>query len=142
MAKKSTQPHPAIDFSEAALDAWHGRLGLLQLFEICNRLSGQGQNPLAAVLYQTWLKRNRTSHDHLVLFNLGVLLFSEGDLVGAGEVYRRALHLDPSFLQPRFNLGLVTSAWGRAMRPLRSGCGSRLTRALSRPSNARYCCWH
>lgn len=104
----------AFDFAAAVLAAWQGQLNLLQLFELCNAFSERGQNPLAAVLYQTWLKRNRTAHDHLALFNLGVILFSEGDHAGALEAYSRALHLAPDFLQPRFNLGLTQERLGNS----------------------------
>jgi predicted O-linked N-acetylglucosamine transferase (SPINDLY family) len=66
------------------------------------------------VLYRTWLARNRTPHNHLVLFNLGVLLFTENDLEGALDAYGQALHLAPDFLQPRFNLGLTYERLGRS----------------------------
>jgi predicted O-linked N-acetylglucosamine transferase (SPINDLY family) len=113
MAKKNAPPHTTQpDFTQATLLAWNRQLGLLQLLELCNQLSEQ-QAPLAAVLYQTWLKRNRTTHDHLALFNLGVILFNDGDYAGAGEAYNRALRLDPNFLQPRFNLGLVHERLGQ-----------------------------
>lgn len=101
-------------FEQAILLAWRGQLGLLQLFELANHLSENGQAPLAAVLYQTWLKRNRTTHDHLACFNLGVILFSEGDYQGALEAYSRALHQAPGFLQPRFNLGLTYERLGNS----------------------------
>lgn len=116
MTKKTNPPGiaPGIDFSQAIQLIWHKQVNLVQVFELANRFSGLGQDPLAAVLYQTWLKRNRTNHDHLVLFNLGVILFSQGDLEGAREVYSRALHLDPDFLQPRFNLGLVYERLGQS----------------------------
>ncbi|MBY0463756.1 MAG: tetratricopeptide repeat protein [Burkholderiales bacterium] len=99
-------------FEQILLQAWGGQLNLLQLFEAANALAERGQAPLAAVLYQTWLRRNRTAHDHLVNFNLGVLLFSLGDLAGALEVYSRALQQAPDFLQPRFNLGLTHERLG------------------------------
>lgn len=105
---------PPLDFAQVVQSIWHRQLTLVQLFEIAGRYSASGQDPLAAVLYQTWLKRNRTAHDHLVLFNLGVLLFSQDDMEGAREVYCRALHLDPNFLQPRFNLGLVYERLGQS----------------------------
>lgn len=115
MAKKDSLPQPVpLDFTQATLMAWQGQLGLLQLFETCNHLCALQQNPLAAVLYQTWLKRNTTSHNHLALFNLGVILFNEGDYAAAGEVYNRAIRLDASFLQPRFNLGLVYERQGQS----------------------------
>ena len=103
----NTEPADTTDFSGAVWAAWHGQTGLMALLDQANRLCAQGQGPLAAVLYRTWLQRNRSAHHHLVWFNLGVLLFSEGDIAGAKEAYSQALHLAPAFLQPRFNLGLV-----------------------------------
>ena len=102
-----------VDFEQSTLRAWHRQLSLLDLFQRANQLVAEGRGPLAAVLYQTWLKRNRTPHDHLVWFNLGVLLFSEGDLAGAREAYSHSLQGSPSFLQPRFNLGLTLERLGQ-----------------------------
>jgi predicted O-linked N-acetylglucosamine transferase (SPINDLY family) len=101
-------------FEQAIRQAWDRQLGLLAMMELCNAWSAVGQNGLAAVLYQTWLKRNRTSHDHLAWFNYGVLLFSLGDHAGALEAYARALQLAPDFLQPRFNLGLTYERLGNS----------------------------
>lgn len=114
MARQTKNQVTAVDFTQTTLQVWKGQLSLLQLFEAANQLSAEGQNALAAVLYQTWLKRNRTTHDHLVYFNLGVILFSENDLAGAKEAYSHALHRDPGFLQPRFNLGLVYERLGQS----------------------------
>jgi predicted O-linked N-acetylglucosamine transferase (SPINDLY family) len=105
---------PFAEFSETTLLAWKGELSILDLLPAANKLAEQGLNPLAAVLYQTWLKRNQTGHNHLAYFNLGVLLFSENDLAGAKEAYSRALHISPSFLQPRFNLGLTYERAGQS----------------------------
>ncbi len=119
-------PNPAVDHAAAApaapaaadypallLQAWQGQLGLLQLFQAANRLGETGQPALAAVLYQTWLQRNQTPHNHLAQFNLGVILFAEGDLAGARQAYQRALQAAPDFLQPRFNLGLTYERLGQ-----------------------------
>lgn len=103
-----------IEFAQSVELAWQRQLPILKLFEAANILSEAGHAALAAVLYQTWLKRNRTAHDHLVLFNLGVILFSQNDIEGALEVYGRAVHLAPDFLQPRFNLGLVYERMGKS----------------------------
>ena len=110
---ENTKPEVEGGFEQATLAAWRGDLGLMDLLEAANRLAGQGQNPLAAVLYRTWLQRNRTPHNHLIWFNLGVLLFGENDLAGAREAYSQALNLAPAFLQPRFNLGLVHERLGQ-----------------------------
>jgi predicted O-linked N-acetylglucosamine transferase (SPINDLY family) len=105
---------PAIDFGALVQQTWNRQLNLLQLLETADRLSAQGHEALAAVLYQTWLRRNRTTHDHLAWFNLGVILFNQRDFEGAREAYSRALQLSPQFLQPRFNLGLVYEQLGQS----------------------------
>lgn len=94
--------------------AWQGQLKLLALFEAANQLADNGKPHLAAVLYQTWLQRNHTTHDHLVWFNLGVILFSADDLEGAQRAYSKALGQAPDFLQPRFNLGLTYERLGNS----------------------------
>ena len=101
-------------FAQAVQQAWSGQLGVMPLFEAANGLAARGFNAYAAVLYQTWLRRCRSNHHHLVWFNLGVLLFSEGDFAGARDAYAQALHLAPGFLQPRFNLGLTYERLGQA----------------------------
>jgi predicted O-linked N-acetylglucosamine transferase (SPINDLY family) len=112
----ATTPPIAADhhqaFVQAVQAAWRRELPLVPMLEAAGRLAQQGYDALAAVLYRTWLERNRTPHDHLVLFNLGVLLFAQDDLHGAHAAYSRALHLAPDFLQPRFNLGLTCERLG------------------------------
>lgn len=102
------------NYSQFLLKLWQGQCSLIDLFTACNQLTDEKQAPLAAVLYQTWLKRCTSTHNHLVLFNLGVILFDQGDMKGAGEAYSQAISLDPNFLQPRFNLGLVNERLGRS----------------------------
>jgi predicted O-linked N-acetylglucosamine transferase (SPINDLY family) len=110
--KRETLPLVAPEFAVLVREAWHGGLGVRELLEATNALCGEGHNCLAAVLYRTWLERNRTAHNHLLLFNLGVVLFAEQDYRGAQEAYCRALQLAPDFLQPRFNLGLTYERLG------------------------------
>ena len=112
MAKKP--PQKSLDFTAAIDRAWRRQLTLVELLELGAAWSAEGRSPLAVVLYQTWLSRNRTTHDHLVLFNLGELLFSEGDYEAALTVYSRALQLAPRFFQPRFNMGLTYERLGRS----------------------------
>lgn len=100
------------EFSDLILTAWQGKLDFTGLLDHASRLTAQGRSPLAAVLYQTWLKRNSSSNRHFALFNLGAILFSDGDLEGAKEAYLEAIRLAPSFIQPRFNLGLTYEKQG------------------------------
>lgn len=94
-------------FATAALNAWQGKLEFNQLLGEAENLEKSGLAPLAAVLYQTWLQRNQTSYNHIVLFNLGTVLFNQADLAGAKDVYMQAIKLAPAFVQPHFNLGLI-----------------------------------
>lgn len=73
---------------------------------------------LAAVLYQTWLKRNPSPFNVFAWFNLGVCLFSEKEFAGAQESYEAALALKPDFVSARFNLGLVYERLGNAQEAL------------------------
>ena len=102
-----------LDFSALVHQAWRGQLELVQLLDSASRLEQNQQADLAAVLYQTWLKRNKTPHNHFACFNLGVLLFGEGDMQGAIEAYEQAIQLAPDFVHPRFNLGLARERLGQ-----------------------------
>ncbi|MFO1328427.1 MAG: tetratricopeptide repeat protein [Rubrivivax sp.] len=102
----------SVDYPQLVLLAWHGRLELMDLLRAGDALIAQGRAPLAAVLYRTWVQRSDTPHRHVIHFNLGVLLFAEGDLAGARDAYTQAIALAPSFLQPRFNLGLTYERLG------------------------------
>ncbi len=62
---------------------------------------------LAAVLYQTWLKRNQGVYTPVAWFNLGVNLFSEKDFSGAQAAYEAALAIKSDFVSAHFNLGLT-----------------------------------
>jgi len=102
-----------LDFSALVRQAWRGQLELVQLLDSASRLEQNQQADLAAVLYQTWIKRNKTPHNHFACFNLGVLLFGEGDMQGAIEAYEQAIQLAPDFVHPRFNLGLARERLGQ-----------------------------
>ena len=113
-SKKNDKAPQRADFSDLTLRAWRRELTVIDVLTEANRLVGEGRAPLAAVLYRTWLERNPTPQNHLAYFNLGVLLFSEGDLNAAREAYLRALQMAPAFLQPRFNLGLTYERMGQS----------------------------
>ena len=101
------------NFASEVLRAWQGELDFSQLIECTSRLEAKKLGSLAAVLYQTWLKRNKSPYAHAAYFNLGATLTNEGDLTGAEEAYREAIKLFPGFLQPRLNLGLLFERAGQ-----------------------------
>lgn len=98
---------------------WHRELPVAQLLQTATELSTSGSPELAAVLYQTWLARHDTHLNHLIHFNLGVLLFSLQDYNAAKQAYIQAIARSPEpFLQPRFNLGLVYEKLGNSAQAL------------------------
>lgn len=92
---------------------WDGTLAFPDLVTHATNLEERGQRPLSVILYETWLRRNHGQFAHFAHFNLGVSLFSLGDIEGAEQSYRRAIDLAPQFIQPRFNLGLVLERQAR-----------------------------
>ncbi len=89
---------------------WQNRIAFTDLVTY----AGQPDFPpgLAAVLYRTWLERNQTPYNGFAWFNLGVILFSEGDASGAQQAYEAALAIKPDFVSARFNLGLTCERQG------------------------------
>ena len=100
------------EFASAVLSAWEGELEFAKLFQFTSRLEASRKHALAAVLYRTWLKRNRSPNNHFVYFNLGVALLNERDLPGAKEAYSQAINLVDGFLPPRINRGLILEREG------------------------------
>ena len=101
-------------FAANLLLAWHGELDFSALIDCASRLEAEKLAPLAAVLYQTWLKHNQSPYAHAIYFNLGAVLSSQENCSGAAEeAYREAIRLSPSFLQPRLNLGLLLERAGQ-----------------------------
>lgn len=100
-------------YSSNILLAWQGKLGFLQLIDCASQLEAKAANPLAAVLYQTWVKRNQSPYLYAAYFNLGTTLTNMGDLAGAEDAYREAIKLAPTFLQPRLNLGSLLERAGQ-----------------------------
>lgn len=100
------------DFAAKVESAWKGKLDFFQLFDYAGQLEAKQLQPLAVVLYETWLSRNQTPYDHFVQFNLGVARYNQGDLNGAAQAYRQACALSETFLHPHLQLGLVHERLG------------------------------
>lgn len=103
----------AESYGATVMLAWEGKLPFVELIDYTSRLEGAGLQPLAALLYQTWLNRNPSPYAHAVNFNLGATLNTLGDTAGAEAAYRRAIGIAPAFAQPRLNLGLLLERAGQ-----------------------------
>jgi predicted O-linked N-acetylglucosamine transferase (SPINDLY family) len=99
-------------FSENILLAWRGELEFAHLIETATLLESKKLGPLVAVLYQTWVQKNKSPYLHAAYFNMGVTLSNEGDTKGAEDAYREAIKLSPNFLEPRVNLGSLFERTG------------------------------
>ncbi len=113
MSSEAVVLSPDSDFAHTTVLAWQGKLDVVALFDAAGKLTASRLNPLAVVLYQTWLQRNKTPHNHFVHFNLGVALSNENDIRGAKEAYSHAIQLAPTFPQAHFNLGQIHEREGQ-----------------------------
>ena len=95
------------DYSGMIAAAWHNSLSVGDLVSRCAELGAAGQHELAAVLYQTWLARNSTPFNHLVLFNLGATYNALGMVVEAKSTFLRVVELAPSFALAHSNLAII-----------------------------------
>ena len=104
------------DYADAVNRVWQRQIEFPQLLHYTDSLAVAGLRGLVAVLYRTWLQRHPgSSYNLFAWFNLGVVLFSDGDLEGAGQAYEQSLALSPDFVQSRFNLGLVRERQGESL---------------------------
>lgn len=100
-------------FLSKLTQAWNHQLDLSELITSANNLHTQQLYVYEAILYKVWLSRYTTSVNHLVYFNYGTSLFSNGDMDGAKDAYLEALRLSSEFIQPHFNLGIIYEREGR-----------------------------
>lgn len=93
--------------------AWNRQLDLSVLITNANNFHTQQLYVYEAILYKVWLSRHNTPVNHLIYFNYGTSLFSNGDMADAKDAYQEALRLSPEFIQPHFNLGIIYEREGR-----------------------------
>ncbi|CAK0759592.1 protein O-GlcNAc transferase [Azospirillaceae bacterium] len=82
-----------------------GQLGLGDLFAVAEKLGQVGNHELAATLYRSWLDHTETPVAHLGWYNYAVALSTLRRHAESEAALRRALDLNPTFLQARFALG-------------------------------------
>jgi len=94
-------------------------LGAIELIGTAERLSGAGGPQAAVTLYREWIEYNPTDALlYAVNFNLGVLLSYINEVEAASVAFAEAIRLNPDFLPPYINLGMVLERLGRTVDAL------------------------
>ena len=110
-----SDPAAALDaaFTVALQSASAGTLDFMQVIALADRLNAAGRITDVVKLYQTWLAHHQTQVNHIIQFNLGVMLSQLNQHAAAEAAYRDAITLKPDFAQAWFNLGAVIERLGR-----------------------------
>lgn len=87
--------------------AVQGQLTIGDLFGAAAVLQESGQLPAAIGLYRAWLEHTPSPLAYAACFNLAVVLSSAGDDASAETVLRKAMALNPHFVEARLNLGTL-----------------------------------
>lgn len=93
--------------------AVQGTLSITDLFGAAAVLTDSGQAAAAIALYTTWIEHTTTPLAYAACFNLSVVQSNAGDNVGAEATLRKALALNPNFVEARLNLGSLLERVGR-----------------------------
>jgi len=83
-----------------------GALGIVELFDVAQRLSGARHSDKAQALYRMWLDNTKSPLAYAAHFNLAVLQ-AENDAAAAEASYRAALAHNPQFVEGLLNLGTL-----------------------------------
>lgn len=90
-----------------------GALGIVELFQVAQRLSEVARQSDAIVLYRQWLAATPSSLAYAAQFNLAVLLSDAGQTAEAEAAYRAALAINSRFSEANLNLGTLLERLGR-----------------------------
>ncbi|GJJ05285.1 hypothetical protein RugamoR64_58230 [Duganella rhizosphaerae] len=90
-------------FAQAGL----GVLPITELIGIAGLLTARGRPEQAVALYQLWIRHADTPLLHAAWYNLAVLQMQGGDQRSAEQSYRRALEIQPRFIEAYLGLGAL-----------------------------------
>ncbi|TAN48282.1 MAG: glycosyltransferase [Methylococcaceae bacterium] len=88
-------------------------LELTELFVAAERLTLADQRDAAIALYRCWLQNTNSPLAYAAWFNMGVLLSETADHPASEAAYRKAIELNPNFIEARLNLGSQCERMGR-----------------------------
>jgi predicted O-linked N-acetylglucosamine transferase (SPINDLY family) len=117
VAQEPTQAAEAPDLAQLARE---GRMPLVNLMAYVEQLSTEGHVQAACNLYSLWLAGSSDPRRHLVYFNFGALLQSQGQTVEAVAAYQASLSLNPQFSQASINLGLSFERLGQVEQAMQA----------------------
>ena len=89
-----------------------GKMSVEALISGANGLQAQGHMDDAVTLYTTWLKHHKHPMVHLIWYNLGALVQSQGGHAQAVGIYQQCLHIAPGFAVALINQGLCHEVLG------------------------------
>jgi predicted O-linked N-acetylglucosamine transferase (SPINDLY family)/glycosyltransferase involved in cell wall biosynthesis len=90
-----------------------GVLSIADLFGAAAVLQDSGQSPAAIELYRAWIAHTETPLAYAAYFNMAVTLSNEKDDAAAEQAYRKAIALNPGFVEGRLNLGTLLERCNR-----------------------------
>lgn len=99
--------------ADLARHAASGDMPITELFGAAAQLQEIGRADLAIRLYHAWLDGKPSPLAYAACFNLAVTMSTSGDEAGAEAVYRRAIALNPGFVEARLNLGTLLERTNR-----------------------------
>ncbi len=117
VAQEPTQAAEAPDLAQLARE---GRMPLVNLMAYVEQLSTEGHVQAACNLYSLWLAGSSDPRRHLVYFNFGALLQSQGQTAEAVAAYQASLSLSPQFSQASINLGLSFERLGQVEQAMQA----------------------
>ena len=88
-------------------------MSITDLFGAAAQLQEHGKLDAAIALYRLWLDHTVTPLAYAACFNLAVTVSAAGDDLGAETIYRRAISLNPGFVEARLNLGTLLERLNR-----------------------------
>ncbi len=100
-------------FSNSAAQATNKTLTVVDLLAAAANLAAAGQRDEVLELYKTWIQHNSDNPlVYAVYFNYGVVLVEASKLEEARAALGEAVRINPDFIPPYINLGLLLSRMG------------------------------